>query len=131
MLLACGDALEKVGCIICVLKEKARQAVLHFKSVEELAVLVVLEIHIKLLIPKNTARTHYIDQLQEECVANKIVSQHNGSYQASICPLRGVRISNVKTRNGGIYYLVRGLGHGPLDFLFVCGCEYAHRWYFL
>lgn len=70
MLLARGDALVEMGGVVGVLEKKPRQAVVKLERVKELAVLVVLEVHIELLVPENAAAANHINQFQEERVAD-------------------------------------------------------------
>lgn len=92
--------LELLG-LLLVDKAQASEAFFELKGVEEGSVLVVGPRIEDLLVPNDAAiGRRDINQLDPVSVADKVVAEHNGSLQASICPFRAIGIGNVESRNG-------------------------------
>lgn len=127
MLLALGHAFVKMSCLGSIFEQQTREAFLELEAVEERAILIVLEVDVKLLIPKNTTLSLYIYKFQIETLADKIIGENNRTGQPCVLPLARVRIRYVETGNSLVDDFVRDLGDDPLDFLFVRVLENAGR----
>ena len=121
-----SDSLIEMDGIVTIFKQETSQAVFHFKAVEELTVLMVLKVNIKLLIPHHTLIPDYIYELEEKCMSYEVIYQRNGSNQLSILPLSVIRISNVKSCDSGINDLVICFRNCSLDFFLVSICQDPH-----
>lgn len=63
---------------------------------EENTVLIVVPRIENLLIPDDASISgRYIHHLQPVGVAHKVIGEHYGALQASVCPFRAVRVGNV------------------------------------
>jgi hypothetical protein len=88
--------------------------------VEEGAVLVVGKAVVDLLVPYYpSVRWRNIDELDPECVANRVVRKNGGALQARVGPSVAVGVSDVEASNGDRLDLVGLLRDGPLHGLLV------------
>lgn len=93
---------------------------------EELAILVVLEIHPELVVPHNAAVARDVHQLEEEGVAHQVVHECYGAHEPRVLPLGRVRVRDVEPCHRHVDDLVAGLGNGALDFLLIRSGEDPH-----
>mgnify|MGYP007046642750 FL=1 len=131
-----GHALVKMRSIMGILEQEPHQTVLDLKRVEKRPVLMVLEVHVELLVPKHTTRARDINQLEEKRVSDEIIHQRYRPHEPRIRPLGAVRVCHVKAGHRGVNDLVQRLGHRTLDLLLIwCGQD-AHfgisiLWFFI
>lgn len=79
-LLSRGDSLEEMRCVVGVLKQQPQQTIVGLEGMEELAVLVIVKVHVQFVIPHNAAVAQDIDDLEEVGVAHQVVHERDGAH---------------------------------------------------
>ena len=121
--------LLKLPRLLLVREAEPKTALLTLKTVEEGAVLEVLERVVDLLVPDDAAAGRAdIDELEPEGVAHEVVGEDGGALQAGVLPLRAVGEGDVEFGDGDGVDLVGGFGDGALDrLLLVVAQDRGHR----
>jgi hypothetical protein len=121
ILLPLVDLLLELLCLLLICKAQTGETVLQFESVEERAILVVLERVVDFLIPEDTTvGGRDVDQLDKVGVTHKIIGEDRSALEASVDPSTSFcRVGDVEFGNGNSVDLVGSLGDSALDSLLV------------
>lgn len=114
--------------LLLVGERQAGETLLELESVEECAVLVVLEGIVDLLIPYDAAiQGRDVNQFDPERVSHEVVGQDGGTLKAGVGPSVLVGVGNVELGDSDGVDLVGTLRDGPLDRLLVVVGQYRRH----